>query len=502
MSNLNKSSTVSQLSAQWTNPSDVLSLLLIIGGDIVQTALAQTAGAWITPVCFSFGWVAYSFSTVVRVLGDGRLLPAPDYPVKVFNLESSYVRDNRNWVIGRILRDNEVFMNKLKRHSGSGIRISIFTALERKKRSALLNISAICWLIITLLQLGVASIPLARDGEWGVFLITSTGTAAAFLAGQLPQWQIEKLPLKQRSTKHIALTSGNGSREIMIIYGGGKCLDLEELAAGESPRSDRAWEASKVLSRPVKDKNGRQLRHKNGNMVRRTFMWSGLPVGLWLTRFASFCQVVFWLALLITVAGLRSHSWYLVIVGSLGMLQNAMLAAAARKPERRGLPLRHVDTIMTLQTMDGLMDLEATIEGAGVRLLDEFFPGFLRENEIAWWGGDRNPYDNKRCKDRTRGTPRSRLEKRDLGIPNIDLSGKGQLYSRTSTWNTMTDVVEEVELPEMPGHAHTQVPEQDPLLAGRVIEAPWESSTSKRQVYIKAGPSKVSMDTIRSPDWT
>lgn len=78
------------------NPSDVLSVLLIIGGDIVQTALAQTAGNRIVPVCFSFGWVAYSFSTLVRVLGDGRLLPPPDFPTKAFNLKSTYVRENKN----------------------------------------------------------------------------------------------------------------------------------------------------------------------------------------------------------------------------------------------------------------------------------------------------------------------------------------------------------------------------------------------------------------------
>jgi hypothetical protein len=176
MSAISGSSTISLLAAQWTNPSDVLSLLLIIGGDIIQTALAQTTGSRITPVCFSFGWVAYSFSTLVRVLGDGRLLPPPDFPAKVFNLESSYVRENKTWVIGRILRDNEMFMNKIEQHAGAGIRIAVYSALPRPADRETTNVySEIVWLAVTVAQLGIAAIPLGKDGEWGVFLVTGTG---------------------------------------------------------------------------------------------------------------------------------------------------------------------------------------------------------------------------------------------------------------------------------------------------------------------------------------
>lgn len=40
---------------QWTQPGDVFSVLLILGGDVVARALAQLAGGWLTPVAFSFG---------------------------------------------------------------------------------------------------------------------------------------------------------------------------------------------------------------------------------------------------------------------------------------------------------------------------------------------------------------------------------------------------------------------------------------------------------------
>lgn len=41
--------------AQWKHPSDVFSVLLLVGGDVVAAATAQLAGGWITPVAFSFG---------------------------------------------------------------------------------------------------------------------------------------------------------------------------------------------------------------------------------------------------------------------------------------------------------------------------------------------------------------------------------------------------------------------------------------------------------------
>jgi hypothetical protein len=40
---------------RWGQPTDVFSVLLILGGDIVNKALAQLAGGTITPVSFSFG---------------------------------------------------------------------------------------------------------------------------------------------------------------------------------------------------------------------------------------------------------------------------------------------------------------------------------------------------------------------------------------------------------------------------------------------------------------
>lgn len=57
----------SQLKTQWYSPSDILSLLLILGPEVVQRALAQLAGTHYVPIGFSFGWVAYSINALLSI---------------------------------------------------------------------------------------------------------------------------------------------------------------------------------------------------------------------------------------------------------------------------------------------------------------------------------------------------------------------------------------------------------------------------------------------------
>ncbi|KAG1728359.1 uncharacterized protein EDB91DRAFT_1086094 [Suillus paluster] len=58
-------SSFDSLKLQWQNPSGVISVLSIIGGDVVQHAISQAAQlpgsgpSYFNPVSFSFGWVAY-----------------------------------------------------------------------------------------------------------------------------------------------------------------------------------------------------------------------------------------------------------------------------------------------------------------------------------------------------------------------------------------------------------------------------------------------------------
>ena len=63
-------SAVIDVQNQWQNPADILSLLLLVGPDVVQKALAQLSGSLATPVAFSFGWVAYSYASLVSIFGS------------------------------------------------------------------------------------------------------------------------------------------------------------------------------------------------------------------------------------------------------------------------------------------------------------------------------------------------------------------------------------------------------------------------------------------------
>ncbi|CZR59415.1 uncharacterized protein PAC_09307 [Phialocephala subalpina] len=481
----NGTSTSSLLSAQWSNPNDVLSVLLIIGGDIVREALAQTCGGYFTPVCFSFGWVAYSFTALVGIIGDGHLLPEPDYPVKVFNLKNGYARENKNWIIGRLLRDNEMRASKTHPLHGAALRISIYEAKECKDGPDIAGSGYVrlVGFLVMFIQLGIAAAPLALYGEWGVLLITASGTLLAQVAGWLPQWRAEKLPNKRKSYKSFALTSGNGARDIMIILGGGNGLDLEELSASETPRSTRLWDSLPYFSRVLKE-NGKLNRHSNGTVVRRAIVLGGIPLGFWVSIVVCTVQSMFWLALLITVAGLKTHTWYLLLVGAIGMFQNATIAAISRDPRYRNLPLMHLDTIVSRTVMDALMDLEVTHTNAGRYLRHEFFPGELRNNESEWWDGAWKEgiaeYDRDRKKDlNRRAMPRSlqpkyhntvKTEKSSVttGLPEIS---PGRALRVTQLRETVTAV--------NPAETRGTLPRARPLSGSSLdseVSGPWKAT--------------------------
>lgn len=48
-SNMMFDNTAGSLRKQWSNPGDILSLLLLIGGDTVQKAIAQLVGYTLSP---------------------------------------------------------------------------------------------------------------------------------------------------------------------------------------------------------------------------------------------------------------------------------------------------------------------------------------------------------------------------------------------------------------------------------------------------------------------
>lgn len=404
--------STADLQAQWASPSDVTSILMIIGGDVVQKALAQGTGKLYTPVCFSFGCVAYAFVSLVSIIGDGRLLPPPDYPAKVFNLESGYQRENKNWVVGRILRDLESSLSRSDPLGDNGIRISVFEAALNSNGPTSFSWGWIhvAGALITVVQLALAVVPIVLYREWTVIMILLAGTMLVQVTGWLPQWRAEKLPNRQHSNAIYALTSGNGSRDVIVIFGRGNCLDLEELCASGSPRTSRPWEKFSHLSEQKTRYDEKKELPRRDTMLRKSINAHGLPVGFWITRIVGVTLSMFWMLLLINVAAAKRHTWFLFGIGAIGMFQNAWLAATEREPKRHNLPLVHIDTIKTRKVMDGLMDFETVYQKAGP-LLTEFFPGKLRPLEEQWWHGqkenDKDPYDDERKKhELARGTPK------------------------------------------------------------------------------------------------
>jgi hypothetical protein len=402
------------LNHQWANPSDILSLLLIVGGDIVQKAIAQLHGlssspflygrrVGFTPVAFSFGWVAFVFSSLTCAVGENRLMPAPDCPSIVVNCANAFIKPNMSWILGRILRDHEIKYELDP--SKVSIRIDIFELRDdiSHPKFDLVWWSGVLTIIIQIFGFGIVG--WVKWNDWSTMAITLLGTALALLTASIPQWADEKWsgalldrsPRRKtagemeagemsRKQKHktVALTRGNGSHHVMIIRGRGHVWDLESLASA-APRARKET----------------------------SYMLCLLALG--------------WTVLLISTSGLKSHNWLLLGVGGLGMLQNVYAAGARRDPSAFNIHLRkakngtiigkrpprkepddgatkpkHIqvhlknessdegdiedsDHRLTTQerdeikgdVMDVLIELENREPKAGIALLEVFFPGGL-----------------------------------------------------------------------------------------------------------------------------
>ena len=94
---------------------------------------------------------------------------------------------------------------------------------------------------------------------------------------------------------------------------------------------------------------------------------------------------VLWVALLVTVSGIKESTWFLLAVGALGMVYIVVAAGAPRRPEAFGLPLVFKRVIAKNRTIAALQELEQHYSGVGVSLLPIFFPGGLLDADSPWW---------------------------------------------------------------------------------------------------------------------
>ncbi|KAI9852386.1 MAG: hypothetical protein M1838_000908 [Thelocarpon superellum] len=379
--------TVSELRAQWRNPSEVLSILMSIGGDIVQKALASLAGDPYVPICFSFGWVNYAFTMIMALIGNGKLMPDPDYPCKVINLATGYVRDNKSWLLGRLLRDDEAPL------MDDALSITVYDTVgmedgHPEAGMAMPDLSIFLGYGVILLQLVLAVIPVILDRDWGIILIMGSGTCLAILTGSLPQWKVEKLACKIRSHKVVALTRGNGAQHAMVIRGNGKGLDLEDMALGEGPRSARAWQRYGLMTKKRRDAKGNfifvdkqgQRCQTGGHPMKQTMRFRDLPADIFVTWTATGLLALCWIALLINVAALEQNTWFLALIGALGWIENIAVAGFRRKPMARGIHLRLVKHISGPTALSVLMDVGNICPQATEPLMKEFYPRGVSED--------------------------------------------------------------------------------------------------------------------------
>lgn len=330
----------SRLASQWQNPSDVLTVLLIIGGDVVQKALAQLSGGYFVPVAFSFGWVSYSISALLVAFGEGTLMPSTPYPSVLINAQSGYARLNYSWILNRVLRGIESSLEPLD----AALCVSVYRCEPYGRRNAY-DLPWWSGILTMAIQLGISSIPIVIEHDWSTLLVTGTGTLLALVGGSLPQWRNEKWGGRYDDRgSTFCLTRGNGFQHVVVIQNEARgCLNLEHLAP-----------------------------------PRRTGCSRGCKIMVMISAFL-------WILFLINVCGIRQNTWYLLIVGFMGMIQNVFVAAIPRQPSAMGLPLEFVDRIDGKKVMGVLMDTEIRFPSVGAALVQTFFPGKLRDHEQAFW---------------------------------------------------------------------------------------------------------------------
>ena len=329
-----------RLASQWRNPNDVLTILMIIGGDVVQKALAQLSGPRFVPVAFSFGWVSYSFSAVFAVFGDGSLMPSPTRPSTLINVRSGYARTNQSWVLDRFLRGVE--------SSHEPTRAALCVSVYRAKPDRQLSSADWLWwsgLLTMLAQLILGVIPLALEKDWTTLLVTMMGTSLALMTGSSKQWQREKWGARiDNGANTYCLTRGNGFQHAIVIQNKTSgCLNLEDLAMLRKEGCSRGCKAFVATS------------------------------------------VCLWVLLLISIAGLQHNTWFLLGVGCLGMVQNVCVASFSRQPDAMGIPLEFVTKISGPKVMPVLKNTELQFPVVGAVLVKIFFNGRLRDDERRFW---------------------------------------------------------------------------------------------------------------------
>jgi hypothetical protein len=354
-------------------PNSILAVLLLIGSDVVHKAIAQLTGAsgsHFTPVLFSFGWPAYAFHILATAFGDRTYLPKSDCPAVVININSRDWRENRSWVIGRLLRDLESeyhndFRNKNDIYSGLLVRAFTITPKGRNRFGPKVPKKDNVWwsfAVVLVLQLFLAFGPIytrPKDGDrnWAIAAITGVGTCLTWLTAGFSAMRKEKYQGRDGSRSTYAITRGNGHNRVFLI--------LPDTIDRNGERNESAL--------PYLDE-----------------MATGTHKARIETRLLSATFSLLWIVFLVVVAGINYDTWWLFGVGLLGMSHNLFVSSWRRSTAAHGIPLTELRCFRKkiglydnnrdsggnkLGVRDTLLDLEKMFPGAGYALHPIFFPG-------------------------------------------------------------------------------------------------------------------------------
>jgi hypothetical protein len=125
-------------------------------------------------------------------------MPAmPDYPTWIINAKSGFVQENQSWVLGRVMHDLQQWMpeelkNEIERKRELTGHISLVIGVFCATSETGKMVRDWVWylgLFVLPIQLGVAAIPCALNGNWAILMITGAGTLLALITGALPQWR-------------------------------------------------------------------------------------------------------------------------------------------------------------------------------------------------------------------------------------------------------------------------------------------------------------------------
>ena len=364
------------------NPAGALPILLILGGTVVHQAIARLTRVnannkvTVTPVCFSFGWIGLIFIILDAALGSRQLFPSVPVVSTLINADSSLGRNNRSWVLNRLLESGESRVQAVDRtdkppqQSSGNISLVIDVFTTKPSTGGKWSAVSPVWIssVFTIFfQLAISTVPWILHGNIFICLLTVFGYCLAVATASLPQWAAQKWSAARcNKTKPVLLTKGNGHQYVMLVICEPGSWDLETMAT----------------ARPVY-----------------------VPGTPWVVCGLVFC----WVAFLHCVANVSDGAWYLFAIASIGYVQNCFAAGypcssaeldlnlephqvcptivgyqrhnAAKKLHRKtGFSEKDLKKVNDPETdcrdvMGAIMELEKYFPKAGQALLPVFFPG-------------------------------------------------------------------------------------------------------------------------------